>query len=270
MSPRGILEFMNIISGQEVLLAVNQDPYLRTHPLTRDRMNFLQNQLAQSPYRDRPVDPNLQRLHERMRAKLIGFLESPQEVKREYPDPNASLPARYAYSISYYRRGNVDAALAGISRLIEENPEDPYFYELRGQILFENQRPREALPDYTRAVDLLPRQALLHLALAHVQITLNSPEMDEAALENLRIVVTQEPDNAGAWRLTSIANGRLGRTGETAIATAEWHLARGNWKESLAHAQRAEQILPEGSAGWLRAQDVVSIAQRNARRQQRR
>ena len=116
----------------------------------------------------------------------------------------------------------------------------------------------------------MPRQPLLHLALAHVQIALNSPEMDEQALENLRIVVTREPDNAEAWRLTSIANGRLGRTGETAIATAEWHLARGNWQESLAHARRAEQILPEGSSGWLRAQDVASIAQRNAQRRQRR
>ena len=269
MSPRGILEFMQIIAGQEVLLASRQDPYLRTHPLTRDRMQFLENQYANSPYRDRPPDPELQYLHERMRAKLIGFLESPREVKRQYPDADQSLPARYAHAISNYRTGRIDAAVSGISGLIEENPQDPYFFELRGQILFENQRLEAALPDYRRAVELLPRQALLHFALAQVLVALNRPEFDEDAIENLRIVITKEPDNAGAWRLMSIANGRLGRTGETAIATAEWHLARGNWQESLAHARRAEQILPQGSSGWLRAQDVASIAQRNAKRQRR-
>lgn len=269
MSPRGILEFLQIIAGQEVLLGASQDPYLRTHPLTRDRLTFLENQLASSPYRDQPVDPNLQELHERMRAKLIGFLETPAEVRRSYPISDNSFPAHYARSISAYRQGLIEEALNGIDQLLAASPNDPYLHELRGQILFENQRIEEALPSYAKAVELLPRQALLHLALARVQIALNRPELDEAALENLSIVVTQESENAGAWRLTSIANGRLGRTGETAIATAEWHLARGNWQESLAHAQRAQRILPEGSAGWLRALDVASIAERNARRQNR-
>ena len=270
MSPRGILEFMQIISNQEALLGASQDPYLRTHPLTRDRLSFLEQQLAESPYRDRPADPRLQALHDRMRAKLIGFLEPAAEVKRTYPKDDNSLPAQYARAISAYRHGQIDEALAGIGSLIEENPNDPYFYELRGQILYENQRAAEALPDYEKAVELLPREPLLHLALARVQIGLNQPELDEAALENLSIVVTRESENSEAWRLSSIANSRLGRTGETAVSTAEWHLARRNWRESLAHAERAQRLLPEGSSGWLRALDIAGIAERNARRQENR
>src|SRR5690606_35187217 len=120
------LNFMETLSGQEVLLTSNQDPYLRTHPLTQDRIDFLRQALNQSPYANKPTDQELVRLHERMRAKLIGFLRPMNQVLRSYPISDTSLPARYARAIAYYRVPDLEKGLTEIDALLQEQPNHPY------------------------------------------------------------------------------------------------------------------------------------------------
>jgi predicted Zn-dependent protease len=261
-SPGGLLEFMGALGDQEVLLATSQDPYLRTHPLTRDRINFLEGALAESPYADVPPPPELIAAHARMRAKLIGFLEPPDRVFRHYPEEDVSVPARYARAIAYFRRPDLDKALPLIDGLIAEKPDDPFFHELKGQMLFENGRVAEALPEYRTTVELLPGVAPLLLALAQVEIELNDPALDRDALAHLEAVLRDEPGNAFAWRLVATARGRLGDKGMAALALAEGALARGNAPEAHAQATRAQHLLPEASPGWLRAQDLAQLAKR--------
>ncbi len=271
-SPRGLLEFLNILSDQEVLLSSNQDPYLRSHPLTQDRINFLREQTRLSPYGQAGASPGFVALHARLRAKLIGFLEPRNRVLQRYPPADLSLPARYARAISRYRSSDLEGALAQIGALIAEHPEDPYFHEVKGQMLFENGRIVEALPAYETAVRLLPAAPQLRLGLAQVQLEayevgLNGPELNAKALGHLTEVLRYEPDNAFAWRLTAIAHGRNGNVGMTALALAESALARGRGKDARQQAIRAQKILPENSAGWLRATDVEQAARRMIGRQ---
>src|SRR3546814_3865132 len=110
---------MDSLSGQEVLLTNNQDPYLRTHPLTQDRIDFLRHAMQESPYADKPTDPELVRLHNRMRAKLIGFLQPMSQVLQSYPESDKSLPARYARAIAYYRVPNIDKDVTEIDALLQ-------------------------------------------------------------------------------------------------------------------------------------------------------
>jgi predicted Zn-dependent protease len=259
-SPRGLLEFMNILGDQEVLLASSQDPYLRTHPLTQDRIMFLEEALARSPYADTPPSPALAAGHARVRAKLFGFLESPVRVFRLYPETDSSVPARYARAIAYYRRPDLDKALPLIDGLLAESPKDPFFHELKGQMLFENGRIAEALPQYETAVGFLPEVPQLRLSLAQIQIELNTREQDRAALDQLNEVLRREPRNAFAWQLSATAHGRLGDKGMAALALAEGALARGRASEASAQAARALHMLPKNTPGWLRAQDVANLA----------
>ena len=265
-SPRGLLDFMNILGDQEMLLSSNQDPYLRTHPLTRERVNFLEEQVRQSPNADKPASPEFVELHKRMRGKLVGFLEPVNKVFRIYPESDTSLEARYARAIAHYRRPDLDAALPLIEELIAERPDDPYFQELRGQMLYENGRIAEAVPAYQKAVDLRPDSAQLTLALARAQIEANDPELDKKALGYLQQTLDQEPGNSGAWRLMAIAYGRMGDTGMTALSLAEAALARRDVPEARSQARRAQQLLAQGSPGWLRAQDVENLADQIAAR----
>jgi predicted Zn-dependent protease len=266
-SPRGLLEFLRILGDQEMLLSSNQDPYLRSHPLTQDRVSFLDQQARQSPYGAVRANPGFVAMHARLRAKLIGFLEPRGRVLQRYPPTDASLPARYARAIARYRESDLDAALSQIGALIAEYPDDPYFHELKGQMLFENGRIAEALPAYETALRQLPEAPQLRLGLAQVQLEANDPELNGKALGHLTEVLRHEPENSFAWRLAAIAHGRNGDVGMTALALAESALARGQSEEAQHQAVRAQKILAENSAGWLRASDVEQAALRMAQRQ---
>ncbi len=265
-SPTGLRDFMEKLSGQEVLLTSSQDPYLRTHPLTQDRINFLEQAARESPYAAKPPAPDLVQLHKRMRAKLIGFLNPLNQVLHDYPESDTSLPARYARAIAYYRVPNIDKALAEIDSLLAEKPNDPYFRELKGQMLLEHGRVAEAVPEYEAAVQALPNSAQIRQALAKAEVALDTREMDAAALENLNVTLAEEPNNAAAWRLAAVAHGRLGDQGMTALALAESALARGKYAEARDRAEHAAGLLAENSAPWLRAEDLKNEANRRLKK----
>jgi predicted Zn-dependent protease len=266
-SPAGLLHFMESLSGQEVLLSNNQDPYLRTHPLTQDRIDFLRQAMQESPYANKPVEPELIRLHNRMRAKLIGFLEPLAKVLKTYPKSDTGIPARYARAIAYYRVPDINEALTEIDALLAEKPDDPYFHELKGQMLLEHGRVAESVPEYQSAVLSLPDSGQIRQALARAQVALDTREMDKAALENLAITLAEEPNNAGAWRLSAVAYGRLGDEAMTALSLAESALARGRYQEARDRAEHASGLLAENSASWLRAQDLKNEAERRLKKQ---
>ncbi len=262
LSPRGLLTFMEKLRGQEVLLAANQDPYLSTHPLTTDRIDFLARETAASPNADKPAPAVFKELHARMRAKLIGFLDSRAAVNRVYPPDDQSLPARYAHAILEYREGQIAKALTLIDALLTDNPNDPYFLEMKGQMLFEYGRIAEALPVYDKAVSILPDASQIRIMLARSQIELNSRDLDGKAIRNLELVLVAEPRNSFAWRLIATAYGRSGNDGMAALALAEAALWRGEYEDSQSHAERAMKLLPRNSPAWLQAEDVSREAER--------
>ena len=261
-SPIGLVEFMQILGGQEILLASNQDPYLRTHPLSYERVAFAEQAVRMSPYADAPPPADLVTKHARMRAKLIGFLEPASRVFQVYPKTDQSVPARYARAIVYLRAPDLDKALPLIDDLLAEQPKDPFFHELKGQMLFESGRVTEALPSYEAAVRLKPDASHLRQSLAQIQIEMNTRDMDRAALVNLDALLSHDPNNPFAWRLASNAHGRLGEKGMTSLALAESALARRHLPDAREQAARAQRLLPKDSPAWLRAQDVANEAER--------
>ena len=259
-SARGLLEFFEILQGEEVLLSQNQNPYIRTHPLTTARVNSLRHFLSTSRFADAAPPADFVERFQRMRAKLVGFLEPLPRVLQRYPNSDQSLAARYARAIAYYRASDLAKALPLVDALIGEHPDDPYFQELKGQILFENGRIAEAVPLYARSVELDPKSALLRMGLAQAQLELEQPELLRPALANLEEVVRREPRNSFGWRLLGIAYGRDGQLGMAALALAESALARGDRPEARYQSERAVRQLAENTPAWLRAQDILRAA----------
>lgn len=259
-SARGMLEFFQILGDQELLVASRQDPYVRTHPLTRDRVTFVRDQVEVSTHADAPVPPEVVAMHSRMRAKLFAFLEPPSRTLLRYRDSDNSLDSRYARAIAAYRKPDMAAALPLIDSLIAEYPKDPYFHELKGQMLFENGRGRESLEPYRRSVDLLPDNALLRISLAQAQVETDETALLEEARTHLNWAVQHEPENRTAWRLLAIAHGRLGDEGMAAFAMAEQSLLEGRLPDATFHAGKAERLVGKGTPTWLRIQDIKENA----------
>lgn len=262
-SSKGFLEFMQILSSQEFLSGASQDPYVRTHPLTTERIDFLRRHAQVSPFTNVPTAPDVTQKFRRMRAKLFAFLNAPSTTLARYPVSDTSLDARYARAIAYYKVPDLPRALQGIDALIAEHPADPYFLELKGQMLFENGKGSDALAPYAKAVQLRPDAPLIRISYAQVLLETGDPGQVKPAIEQLRSAADQgENENPELWRMLAVGYGRDGQMGLVSEALAEEALLEGRKPEARDHARRAMRLLPPGSPAWQRAQDIETQALR--------
>ena len=259
-SATGLLEFFELLQGQELLVRARQDAYVVTHPRTEDRIAFVREHIEKSRYSGNHLPGRVRAMHERMTAKLKGFINPPAQTLQEYPADDPAINARYARAMAYYRDSRMEEALKLIGGLLKQLPNDPYFHELRGQILFENGKLTEALPDYERAVALRPQQPLLRVGLAHVQVELNKPPLIKAAIHNLEEALRYDRFLPLLWQLAATAYGRNGQLGRSALALSEHHLLLGRYQDAQGQAAKAMRILAKDSPSWLRAQDIENTA----------
>ena len=257
-SSRGLMEFLGILEDRETIAGGVQDLYRRTHPITADRVQIVREHAAQSPWDGKDLPDDFHRRHARMVAKLDGYLDPPEKTLARYDASDTAIAARYARAIANYRIPKLGEALASIDGLIAEAPEDPYFRELRGQTLFENGRGAEALAAYREAVRLAPHAGLIRIELGRAAIEVGTPETLEEAVRNLREAVRRDPRSARAWYWLGIAEGRSGQRVLADLALAEHALLTGDIRRAGSLADRAGRKLPENSADWHRAQDILN------------
>ena len=261
-SSKGLLEFFRILENEDLLSPARQDPYLRTHPLTRQRIEYVQEHVDHSRSSSAPDKPEFIEMHKRMVAKLTGFLGAPAQTLAKYQDSDSSVAARYARAVAYYRIPNIAKALPLIDGLIAQEPQNAYFHEFKGQMLFENGKVAEAVAPYEEAVRLQPDSALLRTELGQVQTETGDPALNKRALSNLSEGVRLEPDNGTAWHFLAVAYGRQDDIGMAALALAEEALTQGDKKLAVQQATRATQILKSGTPARLRAEDLQRLARR--------
>ena len=254
-SARGLLEVLDKLHNQEVLAAGSYDPYLRTHPLGRDRIATVRNHVANSRFSDTPVDPNMAIWHRRLRGKLNGYV-APERSLREYSPSDRDIEARYARLQAYARLHRTDDALRIADELVKESPNDPFFHEVRGEVLWNGGRVRESLPSYRRAVELYPQSALIRLGLAQALLELEDRASASEALEQLKQAIVLETWIPRAWRLQATAYGRVQDMGGVAYSLAEEAMLLGRRGEAKRHSARALELLPPNSARWNRARDI--------------
>jgi predicted Zn-dependent protease len=262
LSARGLQEFLNVIASEELLAYERQDPYVRTHPISSQRVDFVRNFVANSRNGNKAIPAELEELHRRMKAKLIGYLE-PARALQLYKENDTSIEARYARAIAYSRRPDYGRALSLMDDLLRERPNDAYFLEAKAQTLMEAGRIKEALPVYVRAADQLPNEPLITIALAHSQLESGQPELLKSAIANLERARQQDSNDFDAWRFLAIAYGRDGQEGMAALAQAELETRRGQRAAARTFADRAEKLLPRGTPAWQRAEDVKNANQKN-------
>ncbi len=253
ISPKGMLEFMRILQMQERLyVGAGGSSYMRTHPLTSERIEFLEEQVAHSRVLNVSEPPQFKELHARMVAKTLGYFD-PRRALAKYPPSDNSIAARYGRAMAYWRSGQTATSLTILDGLIRDYPRDPYIHELKGDILRDSQRPADAVASYERAVALLPSSTALRFSLAQAQV--NAGQF-APAVRNLDQVVIVEERNLSAWDLMARAQAGLGNQGMTDLATAEVFLLKGDRQAAIYKAGAAERALPRGSPGWQRAMDI--------------
>lgn len=260
-SGQGLVEFFERFRYQEVFSEARRYRYFITHPLSSERIAALRQGVEESPYRDVRATPEEQAELERIQAKIFGFMARPGQVFARYPESDTSLPARYARAVAYYQDAQLDRARAEIESLIAEEPENPYFFELYGQMLFESGHAEEAIPYHQQSVDLMPAAALLRVNLAMAIIAANDDTLLVAARDHLRVATDIEPDNSFAWYNLSLVHERMGNTALAQLAIAEQAYAIGDRMRAFQFATRAMAELEQGTTARFRAAELIAVAQ---------
>jgi predicted Zn-dependent protease len=257
-SAKGMSETFRRLSDQILFAAQNADPYLQSHPMPAERVAALEILAKNSPNWDKKDSPELQLRHDMMRAKLTGFLDRGDAVARRYPPSDTSLPARYARAIATYRHADMRVAVGQIDGLIQAQPNNPYFYELKGQALLEGGKPAEAIAPLQRAIQLAPQPALIQVLLAQALNALNAPKSADEAVTLLRTALAHEPESVDGYLQLAMAYGRKGDLAQADLASALAAFMRGDHPTARQLAARAKTRFPIGSPGWVKADDIIS------------
>ena len=257
-SPKGMYETFKRFSNDSLFAAHNADPYVQSHPMPVERVAALEGLARTSPYWDKKDDPTLQMRHDMVRAKISAFMERMDTVYRRYPLSDNSLPARYAHAIATYRHGELGDALAKIDALIQLQPSNPYFYELRGQALLEGGKPAEAIAPLRRAVQLSNNAPLIEMLLGQALVGTDNKAYTEEAIAILRAAVSRETEAPLGFTQLAMAYGRKGDYAEADLASAQAAYLRGDSKTARDLASRAKTRFAIGTPGWVKADDIVT------------
>lgn len=254
LPPEGMLDFFEVLDRQNLRISTGGDVYLRTHPLTSERIGFLRDQQTRSRFAGHTLGPALAEAHARSRAKLEAFLGTPRSVLGKYK--GESVEARYARAIAHHRLAETERALELVRGLEAEAPEDPYFHELEGQILFENGRVAEAVEPYRTALLYKPDAPMIRMGYARALLESGGEQAYRDAAAALRETLRIEPRNAQAWRFLGIALGRLDEQGAASLAFAEHAVLLRKKRDAMLYLGRARELVAPGDPSWIRLQDL--------------
>jgi predicted Zn-dependent protease len=257
-SASGLLELLEILSGKENQIYEDLNPYTLTHPLSKERLSHVRNHLESSKFKEQDTTSKQAKDFQRAVIKLNAFLEPYEKTLAKYPSSDNSINARYARSIAHYKIPDIEKSLEEIDLLIKTSPKDPFFHELKGQILFENGRVAQSVPYYQTAADLLPNSALLKIILATAQISTEDDELVKKSIPNLKKALLKEKENIFAWHQLGIAYGRSGDLGMSNLALAEEAYIAENKRDVRKFVGLAKKYLEAGSPAELRANDLLA------------
>lgn len=253
INPAGLSSFLEKMGSNELMPRSKQDEYARTHPITSNRIEALERRIKQSPYADAEVAADWIEQHKRMKAKLLGFID-PSRVVWSYADNDSSVPARYAHTIAAYRQNNTDKALNLINKLIEQEPQNAYFWELKGQMLVDFGRVHDGVQAYKEAIKYEPESGLIRMDYGHGLLEIGQTQ---SAIEELNRALVVEPRSTRIHRLLARAYGTLGNTGQVALHLGEEAFLQKMLSQAKKHAQKALDTLPKDSRGYIRAGDLM-------------
>ncbi|MBG6147884.1 putative Zn-dependent protease [Labrenzia sp. EL_142] len=256
-SPRGMLKTFQRMSEQQLFSRQYADPYAQSHPMAQERYNGLLNQAQKSKYFNQPEDYVLQYRHDQVRAKLFAFSSHPSATLRAFPRSDKSPAAQYARAIAAMKsRGK--GAVKEIDALIRTQPNNPYYYELKGQALLEGGDPKRAIAPFRKALSFKPNEPQFLVWLGYALVGANNPAYLPEAERVLKKAIQRDSNSGVAYGQLAIAHGRQGERAEADLATAKGLMVRGDFDAAKRYAARAQKSLKRGSPAWVQADDIVA------------
>ena len=260
ISGKGIIDFFGKLQNQEYRLAIySKDSFDRDHPLSSERIQALDQKLRADPAWGKPTDPALEARFQRVKAKLLGYID-PKQAVIKYPESDQSVPAHLARAYAYHLGGYPQKAEGEADALLAKDPHDPFFLELKGQILLEGGKPKESLAPLREATQRSGDAPLIAAMLGHALVATEDPKNFTEAKQILKVAVNRDNQDPFAWYQLGIIYEHEGDDARAALATAERSNLEDQPKMALASAEMAMKGIPTGTPDYLRAQDIAMVS----------
>jgi len=252
-----LAKLLKVLGKQELLHENRQDPYLRTHPISQERIYDIMeasNNIDINKINNSSIDDIK---YKRIVAKIIAFTNNPGKTLLLYPKTSSEIDAKYARAIAYLRLPDLNKGIKEINDLINLDNNDPFFPEVLGQLLFENGQIAESIKKLQISSDLLPNNPIILLSLARSQIEYGKEKENKEAITNLKNILKVIPKNISAWKLLSIAEARNKNIGQAQLASAEAYFLLGQYNLSIQFAEKARNSFKKSSPSDIRALDII-------------
>ncbi|WP_120716930.1 M48 family metalloprotease [Tsuneonella amylolytica] len=273
ISGRGSLSFFKKLQNMEFRYGVTPDDdnaFVSTHPLSSERITRLTDEYSADPAWTVPDDPKLQSRFEQVKAKLAGYIQEPERTLRAYPASDRSDAAHYARAYAFHKQALMDKSLAETEALLADDPDNPYYLELAGQVLLESGKPDQAIEPLRRATALTNNQPLIAATFGHALIATEDPAHYAEAETVLKAAVSRDRMNPFAWYQLGVIYAGQNDMPRARLASAEQQVLSGRYAEALRSAKAAQAGLPAGTPDALRAQDIEFEARAALEREEKR
>ena len=264
-SSNGMLEVLYKFANQEALSSNRQSVRVRSHPISRDRIRSLEQKVNKSQFINERDNEKTLFQYKMIQAKLDGFLNNPNDVIRKAKKDSSLIFNKYSLAVAYYRKALLKESLSALNEMINQYPNNPWFYELKGQVLYESGKIRESIIPYRKSLSISPNEPLLMVALATALNALENKSNAIEAISLLKKSLMHDQKNTQTWFQLAISYSRINDIGNAELASAERHFLTGNVKMASFHAKKSLKYNKNSSISKLRAQDIVLDSENKAK-----
>lgn len=254
-NPNGLIEVFEQMRDMSGEFESRVNPNRINHPLTSERLNNAKTKIGKLKKIPQKKDTEITREnneYEILRAKLIGYLDTDKNVIAKYPYSNKSDAAIYARAIANMRGGDLDTAKTGTKTLIKRNPNNPYYYELLGDIEYQYGAYDDSVAAYEQSLKLIKSAPQIETALALVLSERNKPGDKSRAKELCKSVILHEPSPLAYWILARVTD-----DGESDWAMAEFYNMNNDTKNAKKYAKMAQKKSAKDSPEYIKSGDIL-------------
>ncbi len=240
--PRGMGTFFERLLRANRLNEFKGAPsYLRTHPLTTERIADLQDRMQAAPSRLVPDSFEYRLARAKLRAAAGSVTESVTLFRSMLADATVVRPREdvFGMALALRRARDFDGAWKTLAPLRAGASPQPAFEVLAGQLLAEQGRTDEALQLYRAALRSFPRSRGLVYGYLNLLLQVGRPREVSADLEN-RLRTVQ--DDAQLYEIQARAFAASGRQIGQHRAQAEAHYRRGNLAAAVDQLEIAVRV----------------------------
>ena len=251
LNPKGFVKVFTSMQNKSFVIESKISPVNINHPLTSERLKNIKDKISKlSSKKYKKFDDRKLKF---VKAKLVGYLKDSKSVKILYPENKKDLYSLYANSISNMQSGNLKIAKKQINTLIEKDKNNPFFYEILGEIEYKSGHFDKSIEAYEKTLLKVSNPSQIQTALAIVLSEYNRKGDKDYAISLCKKSLLKEP-----FALTYFILAKLYNDERSNWAFAEYYNLFHDKEKTKFYSKKAIDKLPKKTPEYIKSKDLLN------------